>query len=168
LEENVALGAVDRAALAAAASDAGLGELAARLPRGYATPLATSQPGGVDLSGGQWQLVALARALYATRTRARLLILDEPTAHLDVRTEHALFQRLDGITKDLSVMLISHRLATVRPADRIVLLDGGRITESGTHEELLTLGGRYAEMWTTQSRRFVQGFEDRLDVADLR
>jgi ABC-type multidrug transport system fused ATPase/permease subunit len=167
LEQNIALGAVDRAALAAAAADAGLGPLAERLPRGYDTPLATAQPGGVDLSGGQWQLVALARALYATKTRARLLVLDEPSAHLDVRTEHDLFQRLDGIIEGLSVMLISHRLATVRQADRIVLLDGGRITESGSHEELVAHGGRYAEMWWTQSRRFVQGFEDRLDAVDL-
>lgn len=121
----------------------------------------------MDLSGGQWQQVALARALYATRRGARILVLDEPTAHLDVRTEHDLFQRLPDITEEISVVLISHRLSTVRQADRIVLLDGGRITESGTHEELMAGGGQYATMYTLQARRFSQGYEDRLDEGDL-
>ncbi|MFC6080078.1 ATP-binding cassette domain-containing protein [Sphaerisporangium aureirubrum] len=165
LERNVALGEADVAAREGAVRDAGLAALAARLD---GAPLSTAQPGGVDLSGGQWQLVALARALYAIRTRARVLVLDEPTAHLDVRTEHELFQRLAGIVRGRSVVLISHRLATVRQADRIVLLDGGRIAESGTHDELMAMGGRYAAMWLLQSRRFAEGYDDRLEAGGVR
>ena len=156
--DNVALGNAtvprDEQALAAAARDAGLDEVLARLPRGWDTPLARSRTGGVDLSGGQWQQVVLARALYAVRTGARLLVLDEPTAHLDVRTEFDVFGRLAAHRGDATVVLISHRLSTVRRADRIVLLDGGRIAESGTHDELMALGGQYAAMFTIQAERF--------------
>ncbi|MEO3807996.1 ATP-binding cassette domain-containing protein [Sphaerisporangium sp. B11E5] len=165
LERNVVLGEPDRDAYEGAVRDAGLSGLAERLGD---APLSTAQPGGVDLSGGQWQLVALARALYAVRTRASVLVLDEPTAHLDVRTEHELFQRLSGIVRGRSVVLISHRLATVRQADRIALLDGGRIAECGTHEELMAQGGRYAGMWRLQARRFAQGYDDRLEAGGVR
>jgi ABC-type multidrug transport system fused ATPase/permease subunit len=158
--DNVALGNAtvprDEQALAAAARDAGLDEVLARLPRGWDTPLARSRTGGVDLSGGQWQQVVLARALYAVRTGARLLVLDEPTAHLDVRTEFDVFGRLAAHKGDATVILISHRLSTVRRADRIVLLDGGRIAEAGTHGELMALGGRYAAMFATQAERFTE------------
>ncbi|MEV5496270.1 ATP-binding cassette domain-containing protein [Nonomuraea fuscirosea] len=167
LRDNIALGADDPDLLTGVVRDAGLAPVVSRLPGGYDTPLSRSRTAGVDLSGGQWQQVALARALYATRRGARILVLDEPTAHLDVRTEHDLFQRLPDITEEISVVLISHRLSTVRQADRIVLLDGGRITESGTHEELMAGGGQYATMYTLQARRFSQGYEDRLDEGDL-
>ncbi|MBO3746043.1 ABC transporter ATP-binding protein [Streptosporangiaceae bacterium NEAU-GS5] len=170
LADNVTLGSavpVDGAALESACEDAGLADVLSRLPDGYDTPLARARTGGVDLSGGQWQLVALARALYATRTGARVLVLDEPTAHLDVRTEADLFGRLAAITKGISVLLISHRLATVRQADRVALLDGGRITEQGTHEELMALGGAYARMYAIQAERFTRGFEDRLEEGEL-
>jgi ABC-type multidrug transport system fused ATPase/permease subunit len=169
--DNVALGnalvPAEMAAVRGAAEDAGLDAVVGRLPAGWDTPLARTRTGGVDLSGGQWQQVALARALYAMRTGARVLILDEPTAHLDVRTESGVFARLAAHRGDASVVLISHRLATVRQADRIVLLDGGRITETGTHDELMAAGGRYAEMFTIQARRFRAGYDDRLDEGDL-
>jgi ABC-type multidrug transport system fused ATPase/permease subunit len=171
VEDNVALGrggaAPDRAAIEAAAADAGLGEVLARLPLGWKTPLARSRTGGADLSGGQWQQVVLARALYALRTGARLLVLDEPTAHLDVRTEFDVFRRLAERRGESSVVLISHRLSTVRRADRIVLLDGGRITESGTHDELVAAGGEYAEMFAIQAARFTSGYEDHIEEGEL-
>jgi ABC-type multidrug transport system fused ATPase/permease subunit len=155
--DNVALGAHgahDRVALDQAARDAGFAPVLERLPAGWDTPLARSRTGGVDLSGGQWQQLVLTRALYAVRTGAQLLVLDEPTAHLDVRTEFEVFRRLAEHRGRTSVVLISHRLSTVRRADRIVLLDGGRIVESGTHEELMARGGGYAGLFTIQAQRF--------------
>jgi ABC-type multidrug transport system fused ATPase/permease subunit len=165
--DNVALGdarvAPDRAIVRSAARDAGFDEVVAGLPAGWETPLARTRAGGVDLSGGQWQQVALARALYALRTGADVLVLDEPTAHLDVRTEREVFDKLAAHRGAASVILISHRLSTVRRADRIVLIDGGRIAESGTHDELIALGGAYAAMFTIQAQRFRRGYDDRLE-----
>ncbi|MGW1024994.1 ABC transporter ATP-binding protein [Streptomyces sp. NPDC002577] len=159
--DNVTLGKAtappDQEAVEAAARDAGLDTLVDRLPQRWQTPLARSRTGGVDLSGGQWQQVVLGRALYALRAGAGLLVLDEPTAHLDVRTEFEVFERLAARKSQASVVLISHRLSTVRQADRIVLLDGGRITESGTHDELMRLGGGYARMFAIQAERFARG-----------
>lgn len=157
--DNVALArwGADPPALAdieAAAEEAGFTEVLRRLPNGWRTPLARSRRGGVDLSGGQWQQVVLTRALYALRRGARLLVLDEPTAHLDVRTEFEVFHRLAERRGDTSLVLISHRLSTVRYADRIVLLDQGRITESGTHQELMAAGGGYARLFAIQAERF--------------
>ncbi len=169
--DNVALGngAVPRddEALAAAAREAGLTEVLGRLPNGWDTPLARSRTGGVDLSGGQWQQVVLARALYAVHTGARLLVLDEPTAHLDVRTEFDVFGRLAAHRGDATVVLISHRLSTVRQADRIVLLSDGRIAESGSHAALMALGGEYAAMFELQAERFRRGYDDRMEEGDL-
>lgn len=169
--DNVVLGHAwrepDQAALDQAARDAGFGRLLERLPAGWDTPLARSRDGGVDLSGGQWQQVVLARALYAMRMGARLLVLDEPTAHLDVRTEFDVFNRLARIRGETSTLLISHRLSTVRQSDRIVLLDGGKVTESGTHDELMALGGTYAEMFTIQAQRFNTGYDDRIEEGDV-
>jgi ABC-type multidrug transport system fused ATPase/permease subunit len=165
--ENVALGyswkAVDRRLLEEAAHEAGFDEVLQRLPDGWDTPLARARAGGTDLSGGQWQQLVLARALYAVRCGARLMVLDEPTAHLDVRTEFEVFNKLAGYRRQTSVVLISHRLSTVRQADRIVLLDKGRIAESGTHDELIAHGGRYADLFTIQSERFQQGYDDRAE-----
>ena len=170
--ENVLLGSPlagpqAQAVLEGAARDSGFADVLGRLPLGWDTPLSKTREEGVDLSGGQWQQVVLARALSAVRSGARILVLDEPTAHLDVRTEFEVFQRLADVAGQVSVVLISHRLSTVRQADRIVLLDGGRITESGSHDELMARGGLYAEMFTVQAERFVRGYEDVLEEGEL-
>ena len=112
--------------------------------------------------------MVLARALYAVRSGARLLVLDEPTAHLDVRTEFDVFRRLAARKQDAGVVLISHRLSTVRQADRIVLLADGRITESGTHDELMARAGGYATMFAIQADRFNRGYDDRIEEGELR
>jgi ABC-type multidrug transport system fused ATPase/permease subunit len=156
--DTVALGQsrhpVDANLIAAAAREAGFDSVVAGLPQGWQTPLSRSRSGGVELSGGQWQQAVLARALYAVGHGARLLVLDEPTAHLDVRTELEVFERLSNRRGQVSIVLISHRLSSVRQADRIVLLDGGRIVESGNHDELMRLDGSYAEMFTIQAASF--------------
>jgi ATP-binding cassette subfamily B protein len=158
--DNVAFGAIehrgDRAGVEAAAATAGFAEIAEALPQGWDTLLARELPGGVDLSGGQWQRLALARALFATRHGARLLVLDEPTSALDVRSEARFYARFFEITHGLTTVVISHRFATVRQAGAICVLDGGRIAERGTHEELRALGGTYAEMYEAQASRFAE------------
>ncbi len=156
--ENIRLGALhaapDPAALAEAARKAGALELIEALPRGWDTILSRRYTDGADLSGGQWQRVALARALFAVESGARLLILDEPTANLDVRAEAALYDRFLEITAGLTTIIISHRFSTVRRADRICVLADGRITEQGSHDELTALAGQYAQMYTLQASRF--------------
>jgi ATP-binding cassette subfamily B protein len=155
---NVVLGAPrhrgDSAALDRAIEWAGSSEIIAALPEGLATVLSSRYSGGVDLSGGQWQRIALARALFAVQAGASVLVLDEPTAQLDVRAEVAFFDRFLELTRGLTTVVISHRFSTVRRADRIVVLDGGRITAQGSHEELMAAGGRYAELFELQARRF--------------
>jgi ABC-type multidrug transport system fused ATPase/permease subunit len=157
--DNVALGApgqvADFARLRAVADKAGALELIESLPNGWDTILSRQYTGGVDLSGGQWQRIALARAFFAVDAGARVLILDEPTASLDVRAEAALYDRFLEITAGLTTILISHRFSTVRRADRIVVIADGRVAEQGTHDELMATGGRYATMFTLQASRFV-------------
>jgi ATP-binding cassette subfamily B protein len=137
---------------AAAAVDAtGLIE---RLPRGWETVLSPKYDGGGDLSGGQWQKIALARAALAAACGARLLVLDEPTANLDIEAELDAFTRIRQVRGRAAVVLISHRFSTVRQADRIAVLSGGRITEEGTHDDLLAAGGEYARMFDLQARQF--------------
>ena len=109
----------------------------------------------IDLSGGEWQRVALARALFAVQAGARVLVLDEPAAALDVRAEAELVERYLDLTSGLTSLIISHRFSVVRDAHRICVLDGGRIVESGTHKELLALDGRYAAMFGLQAERYV-------------
>ncbi|MBE3590535.1 MAG: ABC transporter ATP-binding protein [Firmicutes bacterium] len=147
-------------ALWAALERAGAREIVAALPRQLETPLSRRFRGGVDLSGGQWQRLALARAFLALEGGARVLILDEPTASLDIRAEAEFYDLFLEVTRGLTTILVSHRFATVRLADRIVVLEDGRVTESGTHEELMALDGRYARMYRVQAERFQEGEGD--------
>jgi ABC-type multidrug transport system fused ATPase/permease subunit len=128
------------------AGAAGLADLDTVLARGY--------EGGTELSGGQWQRVALARALCAVRMGAGVVLLDEPTAQLDVRGEAEIFDRILSATRHATTILISHRFSTVRHADRICVLEGGRVVELGTHEALMAAGGRYRTMFELQASRF--------------
>jgi ATP-binding cassette subfamily B protein len=166
LRDNVGFGALanrdDTVLLEQAMADAGGSDVLDRLDRDWDTTLSRQFTGGADLSGGQWQRVALARALLAVSGGAQILVLDEPTAALDVRAEAALFDRFLDVTRGVTTVLVSHRLSTVRRAERIVVLDGttGQITEDGTHEELLALDGEYAAMFTLQAKRFAQAGGD--------
>jgi len=149
LRDNVApAGAPDDMVLAAL-SEAGAAGLAA-----LDTPLARGYAGGTDLSGGQWQRIALARALCAVRLGAGLVLLDEPTAQLDVRGEAEIFDRILAATRQATTILISHRFSTVRHADRICVLEQGRVVELGTHDELMAQRGRYRTMFDLQAQRF--------------
>jgi ABC-type multidrug transport system fused ATPase/permease subunit len=163
LRDNVAPGS-DRAASEAdvlAALDqaraTGLADLATTLSRAY--------EGGTDLSGGQWQRVALARALCAVRLGAGVVLLDEPTAQLDVRGEAEVFDRILEATRGCTTILVSHRFSTVRHADRICVLEAGRVAELGTHDELMALGGRYRTMFELQAARFTE--DDRVDALEV-
>ena len=149
LRDNVApAGAPDQVVQAAleSAGAANLASLDTVLARGYS--------GGTDLSGGQWQRVALARALAAVSLGAGVVLLDEPTAQLDVRGEAEIFDRLLAATRQSTTILISHRFSTVRHADRICVLEHGRVIELGSHDELMALGGRYRTMFDLQAQRF--------------
>jgi ATP-binding cassette subfamily B protein len=156
--ENVGLrdlGAdIEPAVLDEAAERAGALDVVKQLPHGWDTICAPGYAGGADMSGGQWQRIALARAIYAVERGARVLVLDEPTAQLDIRAEAAFYSRFLEITRGLTTVVISHRFGTVRRADRIAVLDGGRITELGTHESLVATGGTYAELFELQAARF--------------
>jgi ATP-binding cassette subfamily B protein len=159
--ENVAIvdleREIDEDVLAHAVEMAGATDLIEGLPHGWDTVLATGYLRGGDLSGGQWQRIALARALYAVGRGAGLLILDEPTAQLDVRSEAAFYERFLELTAGVTSVVISHRFSTVRRAERIAVLDAGRITETGTHDELVARGGVYAEMFEAQAAGFARG-----------
>ncbi|HEY1666314.1 MAG TPA: ABC transporter ATP-binding protein [Trebonia sp.] len=158
--DNVAFGALDcaddRQGVEKAARLSGFSSVVEELPSQWDTVLSRELPGGAELSGGQWQRLALARALFATFHGARVLVLDEPTAALDVRAEARFYQRFHEITAGLTTLVISHRFATVRRAQRIYVLDGGTITAHGSHDELVAAGGTYAEMYQLQAARFAQ------------
>ena len=141
----------DDAQINAALGDAGAAKLA-----GLDTVLARGYTGGTDLSGGQWQRIALARALHAVRGGARVVLLDEPTAQLDVRGEAEIFERVLAATRDCTTILISHRFSTVRQADRICVIEAGHVVELGSHDELMALDGRYRTMFDLQASRFVE------------
>ncbi len=149
LRDNVAPAGASDADIEWALQQAGAVDLAAT-----ATVLSKSYAGGTDLSGGQWQRVALARAMCAVRRGAGVVILDEPTAQLDVRGEAEIFRRMLDATRGVTTILVSHRFSTVRQADRICVLDGGRVAELGSHDELMARGGEYATMFTLQAARF--------------
>ena len=149
MRDNVAPGGAPDADIPAALHSAradSLADLDAILSRAYA--------GGRDLSGGQWQRVALARALCAVRLGSGIVLLDEPTAQLDVRGELEIFDRLLDATRGVTTILISHRFSTVRHADLICVVEAGRVVEVGTHEELIAAGGRYKTMFELQASRF--------------
>jgi ATP-binding cassette, subfamily B, bacterial len=153
--ENIAIGRIEELNNSFRIRSAALKSLADdvihRLPKRYDQVLGTRFEGGIDLSGGQWQKIALGRAYLRD---AQLLILDEPTASLDARSEHEVFQRFAELTTNKMSLLISHRFSTVRMADRILVLEGGKISEEGSHQELLKSGRRYAEMFELQAANY--------------
>ena len=154
VSENIGVGWLpareDRGSIERSVRDAGADGLVARLPKGLDTPLGRAF-GGDDLSVGQWQRVALARAFMR---RSGLLVLDEPTAALDAEAEHEVFQRLQALKATRTAVLITHRFSTVRMADRIVVVDGGRITEEGPHAALIARGGTYATLFNLQAEGY--------------
>jgi ATP-binding cassette subfamily B protein len=150
--ENIGVGRIelgaDRERIVNAAERSLAAEIIDKLPLAYDQPLGKRFVNGHDLSGGEWQKVAIARAYMR---HADLIILDEPTAALDARSEAEVFQRFKGLAAGRTAVLISHRFSTVRMADRIIVLSGGKILEAGTHDELVALGGRYAELFELQA-----------------
>jgi len=162
LRENVAPSGASDEVVREALKDAGavdLAQLNTILARGYT--------GGTDFSGGQWQRVALARALCAVRLGAGVVLLDEPTAQLDVRGEAEIFERILAATRRCTTILISHRFSTVRHADRICVLEHGRVVELGTHDELMARGGRYRTMFDLQARRFAAAEDEEGKAYDV-
>jgi ATP-binding cassette, subfamily B, bacterial len=149
----------------AAAIAAGAQEIVAGLPKGWDTILSRGFTDGVDLSGGQWQRIALARALYGARVGGQVLILDEPTASLDVGAEVALFDQLLTHAEGCTAIVVSHRFSTVRRADRIVVVAGGRVVEDGHHDELHARGGIYTRLFDLQAERFREGSATSDDAA---
>jgi ATP-binding cassette subfamily B protein len=155
VRENIGFGQIDEldneTRIVDSATRAGADATIRSLPQGYDTMLGKWFERGNDLSGGEWQKVALARAFMR---EAEVLVLDEPTAALDAMNEYAIFQRFRELTDNKIALLISHRFSTVRMADRIVVLEDGHIIETGTHAELLALGGEYAKLFTIQAEGY--------------
>jgi ATP-binding cassette subfamily B protein len=153
--DNIGIGNVDhiadQEAIRDAANRAGADRVIDRLPKGYQTALGKWFEGGHQLSGGEWQKVALARAFMRD---AQILVLDEPTAALDARAEHELFSRITELTEGRIALYISHRFSTARMADRIFVLENGRLVEQGTHDELMLRGGSYADLFELQAASY--------------
>jgi ATP-binding cassette subfamily B protein len=153
--DNIGFGAIeslgDRAGIRAAAEAAGIAAALDALPNGMDTPLARHMAGGGELSGGQWQRIALARALFAARHGAPVVVLDEPTASLDLRAEATFFDRFAELLRGTTTLLISHRFSTVRHADLILVLDRGGVLEQGSHDELMARDGQYARLFRLQA-----------------
>ncbi|MGE0458902.1 MAG: ATP-binding cassette domain-containing protein, partial [Bauldia sp.] len=150
--DNIAIGRIeareDRARIEDAARRAMADDVIRKLPKGYDQMIGRRFKDGMDLSGGEWQKIAIARAYMR---EAQVLILDEPTAALDARSEYEVFQRFRELGEGRTVVLISHRFSSVRMADRILVMADGTVEASGTHEELLAEGGRYAELFELQA-----------------
>ncbi len=165
--ENVALADLEhpdaRQLAVDAAKAAGADELIAGMPNGWDTILSRGFTGGVELSGGQWQRVALARAMYGARVGGRVLILDEPTASLDVNAEVALFDQLLTHADGCTAIVVSHRFSTVRRAERIIVIADGRVVEDGSHAALQSAGGVYARLYDLQASRFRDGAVDEIE-----
>ncbi len=157
VRDNVGLGSVehrdDEPRIARAVERGGASEVVAALGSGLDAQLGRWFKDGAELSGGQWQKIALARAFM--REEADILVLDEPTAALDAEAEHAVFERFKHLAEGRTSILISHRFPTVRMADRILVLEGGRILEEGSHEELVAQGGRYAHLFSLQAQGYL-------------
>jgi ATP-binding cassette subfamily B protein len=157
LRENIGVGSIehleDRPRIDTAVEKGGARELVAELTQGLETQLGRWFAGGVELSGGQWQKVALARAFM--RQEADILVLDEPTAALDAEAEHAVFQRFRALAEGRTTILISHRFPTVRMADRIIVLEKGQVIEQGTHDHLVAAQGRYAKLFALQAQGYL-------------
>jgi ATP-binding cassette, subfamily B, bacterial len=152
VRDNITMGRrLDDALLTTAVAASGADTVINELTKGYDTLLAREFKDGAELSGGQWQRIAAARGIYRT---APLLIMDEPTAALDARAEYALFSSLRLLAKDRTVLIITHRLASVRQADRIYVLAHGQVVETGTHQDLMALGGQYADLYTLQASQY--------------
>jgi ATP-binding cassette subfamily B protein len=153
--ENIGFGQIealdDRPRIVTAAEKSGADTLISKMPDGYETMLGTWWGKGRDLSGGEWQRIALARAFMRD---CDLLVLDEPTAALDAENELRVFQQFRELTTDKMAVIISHRFSTVRMADRIYVIEGGSVTEQGSHKELLDLGGTYARLFTLQAESY--------------
>lgn len=159
VRENIRFGNIERPesdlSLEIAACRASGESMIARLPMGYDTPLGSSFTGGVELSIGQWQKIAIARAFYR---EAQIVVMDEPTSALDATAEHEVFESFRQLAAGRTAILISHRLSTVRMADRIIVLENGRIVEQGTHDELVRLNGSYARLFELQARSYTGAF----------
>jgi ATP-binding cassette, subfamily B, bacterial len=153
--DNIAIGRIaerdNRFRIRAAAMKSLADDVISKLPKRYEQVLGCRFEGGVDLSGGEWQKLALARAYLRD---AQVLILDEPTAALDARSEREVFERFAELTTGKTSLLISHRFSTVRMADRIMVLNGGRVAEQGPHDRLIERGGLYAEMFEMQAASY--------------
>ena len=158
--DNVAFGNLsrrdERDGVERAGAFAGATPIIDRLPDGWNTILTREFSGGTQLSGGEWQRLALARALFAVQCGAGVLVLDEPTAAMDVRGEAEVYDRFLELTRGVTTIVISHRFSTVRRADRIVVVEHGRVVEDGSHAELIALGGTYASMYSLQAARFTE------------
>ncbi|KKQ14947.1 MAG: ABC transporter, ATP-binding/permease protein, partial [Candidatus Daviesbacteria bacterium GW2011_GWA1_36_8] len=153
--ENIYLGNVTRNVklqnIINASISAGSHEMVEKLDKGYSQMLGRMFEGGIELSGGQWQKIALARAFFRN---APILVLDEPTASIDAKAESEIFERVEKLSKDKTVIIISHRFSTVRNADKIYVIDQGKIVESGTHQQLMELDGQYAILFKLQARGY--------------